>query len=113
MFNFYPEKCREKITLVAAVALCFAGNSFAQENAGGVDLSDSAFGDMNKEVIVAGALGLGILGAVVANNRGSSAPVIIVEPPIQCGPGEELIDGQCEPIPLTTTLTTTVTATNR
>ncbi|MFT7008463.1 MAG: hypothetical protein ACJAXJ_003003, partial [Colwellia sp.] len=56
---------------------------------------------------------VGVLGAMVANNRGDSKPVdIIVPPPVDCGAGEELVDGECVPVDPTTTVTTTVTATN-
>jgi len=109
----------KKIIIVATAALCLAGNVSAKENPGGDDASDSAFGYLNGKKVVAAAVGLGIVGAVVANNRGS-APVIIVEPPgpgpgpgpgPECGAGEELIDGVCVPVTTTTTVTTTVTNT--
>jgi hypothetical protein len=107
------ESIMKKIILAATAALCFAGSSFAQENAGGDSAFISAFGDMNKETIVAGAVAVGVLGAMVANNRGDSKPVVIINPPpIQCGAGEELVDGECVPVAPTTTLTTTITATN-
>jgi hypothetical protein len=108
------ESIMKKILMAATAALCFAGSSFAQENAGGDSASSSAFGDMNKETIVAGVVAIGVLGAMVANNRGDSKSVVIIKDPI-CGAGEELIDGVCVPIvtppPLTTTLTTSNTFT--
>lgn len=102
----------KKIILAATAALCFAGGSFAQENAGGDSASSSAFGDMNKKDIVAGVVAVGVLGAMVANNRGNAkaAPIIDIDP--ICGAGEELIDGECVPVTPTTTVTTTVTASN-
>jgi len=102
----------KKILLAATAALCFAGASFAQENAGGDSASSSAFGDINKEDIVAAGVGLGVLGAMAANNRGSSTPGPGPDPDPTCGAGEELVDGECVPVTPTTTLTTTVTATN-
>jgi hypothetical protein len=108
----------KKILMVATAALCFAGSSFAQENAGGDSASSSAFGDMNKEKIVAGAVAVGVLGAMVANNRGNAkiepgpGPGPGPGPDPECGAGEELVDGECVPSAPTTTVTTTVTATN-
>jgi hypothetical protein len=107
------ESIMKKILMAATAALCFAGSSFAQENAGGDSASSSAFGDMNKETIVAGVVAVGVLGAMVANNRGDSKPVVIINPPpIQCGAGEELVDGECVPSSPTTTVTSTVTVTS-
>ncbi|MFQ3235848.1 MAG: hypothetical protein ACI9C4_001411 [Paraglaciecola sp.] len=100
----------KKILTAVAVALCFAGNSFAQENAGGDSASDSAFGDMDKSKVAAGTVGVVIAGAIVANNRGT-AKIVPVEPPIECGPGEELVDGECVPVSTTTTVTSTTTGT--
>jgi hypothetical protein len=107
------ESIMKKILMAATAALCFAGSSFAQENAGGDSASSSAFGDMNKETIVAGVVAVGVLGAMVANNRGDSKPVVIITPPpIQCGAGEELVDGECVPSSPTTTVTTSNTVTS-
>lgn len=80
----------KKILIAATAALCFASGSFAEETAGGTTAFDSAFGDISKPVIVAGSVGLGILGAVIANNRGSSTITTLV-----CGDGETLINGVC------------------
>jgi hypothetical protein len=107
----------KKILLAATAALCFAGASFAQENAGGDSATSSAFGDINQKDIVAAGVGIGVIGAMVANNRGNAkaADIIIdppINPPVECGAGEELVDGECVPVTPTTTLTTTVTATN-
>jgi hypothetical protein len=104
----------KKILMAATAALCFAGGSFAQENAGGANSSSSSSGNVNGPQIVFGAVGLGVLGGMVSNNRGNSKVDDIippVEPPVECGAGEELIDGDCVPITTTTTLTTTVTNT--
>jgi hypothetical protein len=107
----------KKIFAAAAITLCFASNSFAQESAGGQSASDSAFGEIGNEEIVASLVGVGILAAMVANNRGDAK---FNEPdgedpgedPI-CGAGEELIDGVCTPVvtppPLTTSVSTSVT----
>lgn len=109
----------KKILTVAMAVLCFAGNAFSKENTGGTAATTTAIGTITEPVVVAAAIGLGVVGAVVANNRGS-APVIIVEPPgpgpgpgpgPECGAGEELIDGVCVPVTTTTTVTTTVTNT--
>jgi hypothetical protein len=105
----------KKIFAAAAITLCFASNSFAQESAGGQSASDSAFGEIGNEEIVASLVGVGILAAMVANNRGDAK---FNEPdgedPI-CGAGEELIDGVCTPVvtppPLTTSVSTSVTST--
>lgn len=106
----------KKILLAATAALCFASGSFAQENAGGNAASNAASGDMKKEAIVGGVVGVGILAAMVANNRGTvkAAPIVIIDPPPVdpvCGAGEELVDGECVPVTTTTTVTTTVTNT--
>lgn len=109
--------------------ICVAGNSFAQENAGGSNASKSAFGDIDEPKIVAGAVGVALLGAMVANNRGSTTPtpvgptcgpdeklengVCVPVDPVdpECEADEELIEGECVPIPPTTTTTTTTTVT--
>lgn len=88
----------KKILIAAAVALCFAGNAFAQENAGGNAASNSAFGDMKKEKIVGGVVGAGILAAMIANNRGNTKAAPGDGPDV-CGDGEVLVDGECVPEP--------------
>jgi hypothetical protein len=103
----------KKILVAASVALCFASSPFAQEVEGGSSANESTIGGVATPTIVASAVGLGILGAVVANNRGNSVAEIVIEnPPIECGAGEELVDGECSPIDPDTTGTNTVTATN-
>jgi hypothetical protein len=100
--------------MVATAALCFAGSSFAQENAGGDSASSSAFGDMNKEKIVAGAVAVGVLGAMVANNRGNAKPVVIVDPPPvdpTCSGSDPLVDGVCTGTTTTVTVSGTGTGT--
>jgi hypothetical protein len=84
----------KKILIAATAALCFASSSFAQENAGGEAASNSAFGEMNKETIIAGVVGVGILGAMIANNRGNSKTVIIEETPT-CDGSDPLVNGVC------------------
>lgn len=118
----------KKILIAATVALCFAGSSVAQENAGGNAASNSASGDMKKEKIVAGVVGAGVLAAMVLNNRGNTkaAPVdpvcgigetlvdgVCVPDTVVpvCEAGEELVDGECVPVSTTTTITTSVTNT--
>lgn len=96
--------------MAATVALCFAGNAFAQETAGGNTASDSAYGDVDKSTVAAGVVGLAIVGAVIANNRGNAkvAPVV-TPPPIDptCNGSDPLVDGVC----VGTTSTVTVTGT--
>jgi len=120
----------KKILIAATAALCIAGSSFAQENAGGSTASNSASGEMKKEKIVGGVVGFGILAAMVANNRGSVSPTpdnggceageVLVDgvcvpdtvDPV-CEAGEELVNGECVPVTTTTSVTTTVpTVTN-
>ena len=107
----------KKILIVATAALCFAGNAFSQENAGGVDAVSTAFGDVNGPQIVVAAVGVGVAASIVANNRGNSKEIIDEppgpgpEPEPECGAGEELVDGVCVPVTTTTTVTTTVTNT--
>ena len=110
----------KKILIAATAALCFAGGSFAQENAGGSAASNSASGEMKKEKIVGGVVGFGILAAMVANNRGSVTATpgceagevlvdgVCVPETIICEAGEELVDGECVPVTNTNTVTTTV-----
>ena len=101
--------------MVATAALCFAGSSFAQENAGGDSASSSAFGDMNKEKIVAGVVAVGVLGAMVSNNRGNAK----IEPGPGPGPGPDptcsgsdpLVDGVCTGTTTTVTVSGTGTTT--
>jgi hypothetical protein len=116
IFILYKGSVMKKILIVAAAALCFAGNSFAQENPGGDDASGSALGPVTKPVIVGTTVGLGVLAAMVSNNRGGSkiepGPGPGPDPDPECGAGEELVDGECVPVTPTSTLTTTVTATS-
>jgi len=99
----------KKILIAAAVALCFAGNSFAQENTGGDTASNSASGDVDKSTVAAGVVGLAIAGAIIANNRGSAkkAPGPGPEPEPTCNGDDPLVDGVC----VGTTSTVTVTGT--
>lgn len=104
----------KKILIAATAVLCFTNSSFSQENAGGSNASHSAQGQLNDGKIVASAVGVAILGAVIANNRGSTTiiPPDPGGPTVPCEAGEELVDGQCVPVTTTTTVTTTVTATS-
>jgi len=96
--------------MAAAASLCFAGSSFAQENSGGEAASSSAFGDMNKEKIVAGVVGVGILGAMIANNRGSTKTVINgPDPEPTCDGSDPLVDGVCTGTTTTVTISGTTT----
>lgn len=100
----------KKILLAATAALCFASGSFAQENAGGNTASNAASGDMKKEMIVGGVFGVGILAALVANNRGTVKATPPIEPPPvdpTCNGSDPLVDGVC----VGTTSTVTVTGT--
>ncbi|PKH00947.1 hypothetical protein [Paraglaciecola sp. MB-3u-78] len=105
----------KKILIVAAAALCFAGSSFAQEKTGGLDALGSAFGAVATPVIVVTAVGLGVLAAVVSNNRGNSK----IEPGPGPGPGPDptcsgsdpLVDGVCTGTTTTVTVSGTGTTT--
>ena len=113
-FNFINEGCLNMkiLSIAAGIALALSANvATAQDNAGGAGAADSTIGGMDKDKVVAGTAGLLVLGAVIANNRGSvaQAPVVIIDP--ECGPGEELVGGECVPVDTTPTVTTTVTST--
>jgi len=106
----------KRILMAAAVALCFAGNSFAQadEKTGEGMASESAFNNISTEdtaVAVGGVLIVAL--GVMANSNGYAAvaPPGPDKDPI-CGAGEELVDGECVPVDTTTTVTTTNTVTN-
>ena len=104
----------KKILIAATVALCFAGSSVAQENAGGVNASDSAFGNIDKEKIVVGAVGVGILAALVANNRGNvkavpPGPGPDPDPEPTCSGSDPLVDGVCTGTTTTVTVSGTMT----
>ena len=99
----------KKILIAATAALCFASSSFAQENAGGQAASNSAFGDMNKETIIAGAVGVGILAAMIANNRGQTKAGPGPEPEPTCDGSDPLVDGVCTGTTTTVTLSGTTT----
>ena len=111
----------KKILMAAAATLCFAGSSFAQENAGGDAASNFAFGNIDKPIIIAGAVGMGILGAVVANNRGTSTvppgpgpgpdPDPDPDPDPTCEGSDPLVDGVCTGTTTTVTVTCTGTVT--
>jgi carbohydrate-binding DOMON domain-containing protein len=100
----------KKILMVAAIALCFAGNSFAEEKTGGQSATASTVGGVGTTTIVAGVAALGVVAAISSNNRGT-AKVAPIDPPIQCGAGEELVNGECVTITSTVTSTNTVTST--
>ncbi|MCF2948423.1 hypothetical protein L0668_09920 [Paraglaciecola aquimarina] len=82
----------KKILIAAVAALCFASNSFSQENAGGAGASNSASGNVDEPKIVAGAVGITLLAAMIANNRGSTTVIV---PPDGCKVGEIIVDGVC------------------
>ncbi|MDU0356100.1 hypothetical protein RS130_21370 [Paraglaciecola aquimarina] len=101
----------KKVLLATLVAFCFAGQSFAQqEQTGGNQATNSATGNIANTTIVASAVGVGLVAAVVANNRGNVKAETVE--PIECGAGEELVNGVCVPVSTSTTATSTVTATN-
>ncbi len=73
-----------------------ASPAIAQENAGGANSYDSASGELSTPTIVATAVGVGIVGAIIANNRGGTTVVPdIIDPPPVCNEGEVLVDGEC------------------
>ena len=105
----------KKIIIVAAAALCFAGNSFAQENPGGADASGSALGAVTTPVIVGTTVGLGVLAAMVSNNRGNSkiepGPGPGPDPDPTCSGSDPLVDGVCTGTTTTVTVSGTGTTT--
>jgi hypothetical protein len=108
-----------KILMAATAALCFAGGSFANDVPGGDKASEDADGSLKitEELVVKVVLVTAV--AVMVNADGDTTAKIVdpVEPvePVDpvCGPGEELVDGECTPVvtppPVTTTVTTSVT----
>lgn len=100
----------KKVFIAMAATLAFtAGSVVAQEQAGGS--SSNAFGEVNATTIAAGVVGVAVAAAIVSNARGTT--IDIIEPPVECGDDEELVDGECQPIepPVTGTVTATATAT--
>lgn len=65
----------------------------AQENTGGSQASDSAFGEMDRGKIAAGVVAVGIVAAAIANSNGK-----VTTRPIVCPEGEELVAGVCTAI---------------
>ncbi|XOV80075.1 MAG: hypothetical protein ACFHVJ_03750 [Aestuariibacter sp.] len=112
----------KKVLIAAALATAMAGAS-AQE------ASNSTFGNMATEDIVAGAVAVGVVAAVIANatddddRRDPVDPgcpdgqelnddgicVDIEPPPPQCNEGDELIDGVCVHVDITVTVSGTTT----
>ncbi len=87
------------LSLVIGASMAFGATAQDNGEAGGVTAG----------TIATGVVGLGLVAAVVSNNRGSSD--IIEEPPVTtdptCNDGDDLVDGSC--VGSTTTLTETVT----
>jgi len=81
----------KKFLIVATAALCFASNSFAEESATGGAATTSTIGAITTPVIVATTVGLGIVGAIAANNSGTS--IVAITP--TCTDGQTLVNGVC------------------
>ena len=97
------------LSIAAGIALALSANvATAQDSAGGAGATNSTFGAMNQDTIATGAVGLAVLGAVIANNRGSIAAAPVIDPPDEpmCEGDDPLVDGVCTG----TTSTVTVTA---
>lgn len=86
----------KKLLIAVTAALSVSFNPvIAQENPGGLNSINAALGKLSAPQIVAGAVGLGLAGAVVANNRGSTT--VVVDP--GCRSDEVLENGSCVPKP--------------
>ncbi|MDP4536919.1 hypothetical protein Q3O60_12020 [Alkalimonas collagenimarina] len=99
----------KKVFIAMAATLAFtAGSVAAQDQAGGS--AAGAFGDVKTEHVVAGVVGVAVAAAIISNSRSTSIDDGGGE---DCGPGEELVDGECQPIepPVTGTVTGTGTGT--
>ncbi|MFQ3219668.1 MAG: opacity protein-like surface antigen [Paraglaciecola sp.] len=97
----------KKMLMAATVALCFAGNAFAEDIAD-PDAVKSTIGGVATTDIAATLVGAGIAGALISNNRGTAKTRpdgTIVEP--TCNGADPLVDGVC----VGTTSTVTVTGT--
>lgn len=86
------------LSLVIGASMAFGATAQDNGEAGGVTAG----------TIATGVVGLGLVAAVVSNNRGSSD---IIDEPVTpdptCNDGDDLVDGSC--VGSTTTLTETVT----
>jgi hypothetical protein len=105
----------KKIFIAVSAALCVGLNpALAQENAGGAESSESAFGPISSPTVVATAVGLTLVGAMIANNRGTSSvlpgPDPDPDPDPVCEGTDQLIDGVC--FGTETIVTVTGTGTN-
>jgi hypothetical protein len=99
----------KKIIIVATLALCFTGSSFAQENAGGNAASDFALGDMQKEMIAGGATAALVILGMNANSRATVAEEV-ADP--TCNGSDPLVNGVCTGTTSTVTVTGTGTLTS-
>lgn len=90
------------ITLVIGATMAFGAAAQDESGTGG------AAGGVTAGVVGTAAVGLGVLAAVVSNNRGSAdIDDGVVDPDPTCNDGDDLVDGSC--VGSTTTLTETVT----
>lgn len=86
------------LSLVIGASMAFGATAQDNGEAGGVTAG----------TIATGVVGLGLVAAVVSNNRGSSDIIVDpVDPDPTCNDGDDLVDGSC--VGSTTTLTETVT----
>ncbi|MCC5824636.1 hypothetical protein [Alkalimonas sp.] len=86
----------KKLLVAAAMAALVSGTAVAQEQAGGS--SAGAFGNVNGEHIVAGAVGLAVAAAIISNSRGTTLPdeEIIIPPVLGCQGDDQInADGFC------------------
>lgn len=95
------------VSTAAAVLALTMGSAVAQDQAGGS--SSGAFGEVKATTIAAGVVGVAVAAAVISNSRGTT--IDIIDPPLECGPGEIEVDGECVPDPGTGTVTVTATGT--
>jgi len=102
----------KKILIVATAALCFTSSSFAVETAGGLKATTKATGTITAPVIIKASAAIGMLGALVANNRGNAKAEIVV-PPVDptCNGSDPLVDGVCTGTSTTVTVSGTGTGT--
>lgn len=98
------------ISLVIGATMAFG--AVAQDESGAS--SSSALGSVTAGTVATAAVGVGVLAAVVSNNRGSADiddPVDPVDPDPTCNDGDELVDGVCVNTTVSVTDTVTVSGT--
>ncbi|MBU3023861.1 hypothetical protein [Aestuariibacter sp. A3R04] len=95
------------ISLVIGATMAFG--AVAEDEAGATTLG--ALGNVTGEQVATGVVGLGVLAAIISNNRGSSDIVDPVDPDPTCNDGDELVDGVCVNTTVSVTDTVTVSGT--